>query len=312
MRVLLTGATGLLGWTLLQRLPSDWDVVVTVHRNAHPSRLPAQVEPLPLELRDRQQVRDVVDRVQPDVIIHTASIGDLDCGEEQQDQAWQVNVNGTRYLLEASQASRPHFVLCSTIYVFDGNNPPYSEADVPQPLGFYGHTKLLAEQLAFEMSDRLLALRPTPIYGWHLPGQRQNWVTWLLSKLSNGQPIKVVDDVINNHVWTGDVADAIFAGIEKQAYGMFHIGGPESASSYEFSLQVADTFNCDRGLITPVTSEYFPTLAPRPKNTVCSIRKMIDELGVNPVTMQQGLRLMRAERDEQLAQGLVSYEPQGA
>lgn len=308
MRVLLTGGTGLIGWTLLRQIPMNWDVFATLHQNLSLLQLDAPVKTIRLDLTSRQQVRDVVEQVQPEVIIHTASVGDLDHNEERQHEAWQVNVEGTRFLLEESEPFNPQFVFCSTIYVFDGGRPPYDEESYPAPVNFYGRTKLAAEQLAQQISRRLLVLRPTATYGWHLPGQRQNWVTWLLTKLNARQPVKVVDDVFSNYIWVSDVTRAILAGIEKQAHGIFHLGGTELVSRYEFSLQIASVFGYEQGLIAPVSSDCFPGLAPRPQNTACSIRKMIDVLGINPLTIDQGLQLMKAQNDLLFQKGSLGDE----
>jgi|Deesub1362A_J573_1020465.scaffolds.fasta_scaffold03335_4 dTDP-4-dehydrorhamnose reductase len=307
MRVLLTGGTGLLGWTLLQKMPPEWEVVVAVHRN-HIPPLGAHIRPILMDLTSRQQVREAVRWARPDVIIHTASIGDLDANERRQEEAWQVNVEGTRFLLEESLPYEPLFVFCSTIYVFDGTEPPYAEDAVPNPINFYARCKLAGERLAQRLAHRLLLLRPNTTYGWHLPGQRPNWVTWLLAKLSAGQPVKVVDDVHNNYVWVGDVADIILAGIIQGVTGVFHVGGPESMSRYVFSLHIADVFGYPRDLISPVSSDYFASLAPRPRSAICSIEKMVRVLGIRPLTVLEGLELMKRQEEMRVRLGREYHE----
>ena len=308
MRVLLTGATGLLGWTLLQKMPTTWQIYVALHSNRPlPRRFPHVHEVL-MDLAAPAQVRAAAAIARPDVVIHTASIGDLDANEREQAEAWQVNVEGTRALCEATRPYDPHVIFCSTIYVFNGASPPYVETASPAPINFYGRCKLAAEEIARQIASRLLVLRPNTTYGWHLPGQRHNWVTWLLSKLNHRQPVEVVDDVFNNSVWVGDVADVVLAGIAHEATGVFHVGGPQSLSRHAFSLEIADAFGYPCRLIAPASSSRFPTLAPRPRDTTCSTTRMEQELGIHPLNVRRGLDLMRRQETARQARGSAYHE----
>jgi dTDP-4-dehydrorhamnose reductase len=134
------------------------------------------------------------------------------------------------------------------------------------------------------------------LYGWHLPSQRTNCVTWLLRRLAQGEDVKIVNDIFNNHLWVGDASRALIAAIEKECCGLFHLGGPTTLSRYELSLKVADIFGFDRGRILPVPSDHFPSLAPRPRDTSCTTRKMVDMLGIIPVDPDQGIEGMRSTR----------------
>jgi dTDP-4-dehydrorhamnose reductase len=308
MRVLLTGATGLLGWTLLQKMPTTWQVYVALHSNRPlPRRFPHVHEVL-MDLTAPEQVRAAAAIARPDVVIHTASIGDLDANEREQAEAWQVNVEGTRALCEATRPYNPYVIFCSTIYVFDGAAPPYAEIASPAPINFYGRCKLAAEEIVRQISSRWLILRPNTTYGWHLPGQRRNWATWLLSKLQDHQAVEAVDDVFNNYVWVGDVADVVLAGIAREATGIVHVGGPQSLSRYAFSLQIADAFGYPRQLIAPAPSSRFSALAPRPRDTTCCIKRMRDELGVHPLSVSQGLDLMRRQETARRQRGSEHHE----
>ncbi len=293
MRVLLTGGTGLLGWSLLRQMPEDWQVYVATHRNPHLPRLGPNIHPIHLDLTVEEEIYAAVARAEPDAVIHTASIGNLDSGEKGKDEAWRVNVLGTQHLLTACRPSTPHITVCSTLYVFDGTSPPYTEASTPHPLNYYGKTKLAGEAVAQELASRLLLLRLNTIYGWHLPGQRMNWVTWILSKLQVGEAVKAVDDIFNNLIWVDDAARAILNGVVHDVTGLYNIGGPETLSRYEFSLKIADVFGFDRELIAPISDDAFANMVPRPKNTTCTIDKMVRDLDIQPRAALEGLIAMR-------------------
>lgn len=292
--VLLTGASSLLGWDILNRAPTHWNITATVHRNAVLPPSIARHRSLSMDITQRSRVEEVLEKVRPEVILHLSSLGNLDYCKDHPGEAWEVNVEGTRNLLACAAPHASAFVFTSTIYVFDGSHPPYAEDAPVHPLNEYARTKLEAEKLVLALSPRPVILRLMTMYGWHAPGQRMNWVTWLLGKLRNNEPVKVVDDVYNNYLWVGDASRAAIAAAEKNAAGIFHVGGAEVASRFEFSRRVAGAFSLDSGLLSPVSSAYFSALAQRPGNSTCSIRKLTDILGVHPADIQRGLELMRS------------------
>lgn len=295
MRCLLTGATGLLGNNLLFHIPKDWELFVTVNRNPPQNRFPAIIKPIKLDLKNWGQVNLAVQSIHPDVVIHTASIGDIDYCQRNRNMAWELNVAATRYLLEACAPFDSIFVFVSTIYVYDGNTPPYDENSIPNPLNYYAETKLQAEVLVQRLCKKPIILRPSTLYGWHLPEQRANCLTWLLHRLLNGENSKIVNDVLNNLMWVGDTSKALISAVEKKATGLFVLGGPSATNRYEFSTKAARVFGFSPRMISPVGSNYFPGLTPRPKDTTCIIKKQREVLGVSPLTPNHALHLLRKD-----------------
>jgi dTDP-4-dehydrorhamnose reductase len=301
VKLLLTGALGLLGLELLRQVPAGWQVTATLHNHLDPPSVRGNVRAIPLDITDREQVRNVMEAIEPDIVIHTASIGDLEYCERNPAECIRVNVEGTRNLLELSAPYQPLFVFLSTIYVFDGANPPYDESSLPNPINCYARSKLAGEQLVLEHSANPVVLRPQTFYGWHHPNQRANCVTWLLDRLGRGEPVKLVDDVYNNFLWVGDAARIVLAAAQSSARGIFHIASNETCSRYDFSLQVADIFGHDRQLIAPVSIDFFSSLAPRPRDTSCSTQKMEETFGIIPHPIRQGLQRMKQQVNEHVA-----------
>ncbi len=294
MNVLVTGGSGLLGWEFLRQAPAGWHIAVAIHRNSDLTLTSPRQLTVPLDITDRSQVKKVVGDLHPEAVIHLGSMGSLDQCKDDPDRARLVNVEGTRNLLEFSADCAHMFLFASTMYVFDGKNPPYDEEATANPVNHYARTKLEAEGLVLAMSRRPVILRPMTMYGWHAPAQRKNWVTWLIDKLQKGEPVEVVDDVYNDYLWVADAAGSIYAALERDARGIFHVGGPEVASRYDFSRKVAEVFDLPLELIGRVSSDHFPTLAQRPGNTACCIRKLREVLGIEPLGIEAGLREMRA------------------
>ena len=296
MNVLITGASSLVGWALLRKAPPEWNITIGIHANPDLPVCDTQFSIVDLDITDRDSVERAVGQIQPEVVIHMGSQGNLEKCKADPEGARRVNVEGTRHLLEASGAFRPQFLLTSTMYVFDGENPPYHEDATPNPINEYGRMKLEGEQLARQMSDRWVILRPMTIFGWHSPRQRANWVTWLLGRFERNEPTHVVNDVISNQIWVGDAAESIIGAVRKNVTGIFHLGGSESVSRYDFSVKVAEVFGYPTGLLIPVTSDFFPQLAQRPGSAVCSVEKMTEVLGVKPRDVRDGLERMKALR----------------
>ncbi len=293
LKVLITGGTGLLGWQLLLGIPSHWEVAVALCRNQQLPLFNPRVRTVKLDVRDREQVKRVIEEVEPEIILHTASIGSVDYCENHREEAWQVNVEGTRHLLECSQPYDPVFVFTSTLYVFDGETPPYDEDARPHPTSHYSRTKLEGERLVLQLNRRPAVFRLATMYGWHSVNQRQNWVTWLISQLEKRKPVQVTTDLLNNYLWVGDACDAIRAALEKAAQGLIHLGGSRVADRYEFSLQIARIFGLDGGLLSPASSDNFPGLVARPRNASCTNRRLRDLLGIKPLNIEDGLSAMR-------------------
>ena len=256
--VLITGGAGQLGSALIEELRDSCELIVadtTVNDNS--------IDNLMIRCMDitrMTEVRRVIDEFQPDVIINTAAYTNVDGCEKNPDLAWAVNSGGVENLTEA--APDAHFVQISTDYVFDGYSGPYSELDKVNPLSEYGQSKLAAEGFLSRRGNCLI-IRPNVLYGadWSAPSSFPGWVKRSLEK---GDPIKVVTDQICNPTYTVHLVKAIHRLLEHRAEGLFHYGSQELISRYDFSLLIADVYNLNRELISPILTRELQQLAPRP------------------------------------------------
>jgi dTDP-4-dehydrorhamnose reductase len=132
------------------------------------------------------------------------------------------------------------------------------------------------------------------MYGWHLPQGRANPVTWLIGRLKRGEPTNLVTDVHENPLWSHHCAEAIWRAIRLEKTGTFHVAGKDIVNRYEFAKLVAAVFELDASLLHPVDSSFFPTIAPRPKNTSFLTERMQCELGMEPLALREGLERMRS------------------
>jgi dTDP-4-dehydrorhamnose reductase len=134
------------------------------------------------------------------------------------------------------------------------------------------------------------------MYGWPYQGERDNPVVWWLRSLKNGKPIKVVDNVFNKPLPAWSCAEVVWGVIHQNRTGIYHAAGRDHLSLYQFALKVAEVFNLDDSLITPVPDSYFPEIAPRPQDTSFDTAKMENDLGVKTIGVKEGLVRMRSER----------------
>jgi dTDP-4-dehydrorhamnose reductase len=296
MRILITGATGLLGSTLHRTGPSDADLFGICLPE------PPLLQPLPgavraADIRDREQTEEIFAWARPEVVIHTAAVGSVDFAEKNRSEAYAVNVVGTKIVGEAARRYDAKFIYISSNAVFDGENPFYSEDDLVRPVNYYGQLKVEAEEWVKGSGLCYVIVRPILMYGWPYLGGRDNPVTWWIRSLEKGESIKIVDNVFSKPLLAIACAEAIWAIIEQERTGVYHIAGADHLSLYQFSLLTARVFELNVDLIEPVSDTYFSsTLTPRPRDTSYSTEKMERELGLKPVKVLDGLNFVKATR----------------
>ena len=289
MKVLITGASGLLGKALLETASSKDEVHGTWFKNRPSGRYFLHQ----LDITSSSCVYQLVKAIKPDVIIHCAAEGRVDFAEKHYDAAFEINVTGTHNVLRAAKECWARVVYISSNAVFNGTLPPYDETSMKDPINQYGTLKTLAERLT-KTSNGWLIVRPFLLYGWPNPGGRPNWATIVIDKLSKGEELPMVDDVIWMPTYVKDCAEAIWNLIDLENE-IVHIAGPDRVSLMEFGRTVAQRFNLDASLLTPVPSSYFPNMAPRPKDTTYNLSKA-KELGIECLGIEEGLRKMKEDQ----------------
>jgi dTDP-4-dehydrorhamnose reductase len=296
-RILITGGTGLLGQALLNSRPPNVELFGTYVPDKAPSiDLPCPF--FPLDVRDSDQVAPLFERVQPQVVIHAASIGSVDYSEQHREESWAVNVGGTQNIGRACARHHARLIFISSNAVFDGEHPFYAEDAPVYPINYYGQLKVEGEAWVKASGLDYAIVRPILMYGWHLPSERGNWVTTWLRALRQGQRIKVVDDVGTKPLYALNCAEVIWAVIAQHATGLYHAAGADHITLYQFAQATAEVFGLDAALIDPVPSSYFPEIAPRPKDTSFDTTKMERDLGIRAWGVYDGLRHMQRTRND--------------
>jgi dTDP-4-dehydrorhamnose reductase len=295
MKILVTGANGLLGQHLVQLLyyTTVYDIIAT-GRGASRLSFPVaeRYHYANLDITDAIAVHECISTHHPDIIIHAAAMTQPDPCELNPVACWNVNVTATRFLISAANAVHAYFIYVSTDFVFSGEDGPYKEEDATGPVNYYGSSKLAAEKAVMESSLKWAIVRTVLVYGNILAGNRSNIITWVKENLENKRPIKVVNDQWRTPTYVKDLAKGILLLLEKKATGIYHISGGEHMRPYDMAVAVADYLQLDKTLMMEVDAATFTQPAMRPLKTGFIISKAISELGYCPTSFNAAMKDM--------------------
>lgn len=294
-RVLFTGITGLLGRYFLKNKSLDYQTIGIANKNLQGDEKNLYV----IDITDKQAVLEFIKKINPQIIVHAASIGDVDYCEKNPEEAREVNVEGTKNIVEGALSIRARLIFTSSNAIYDGVKFPFNEESTPNPIDVYGKTKVEGEELIKKSGVDYVILRLMTMYGWSNPEERTNPVEWIVRKLEKKEKINLVGDIYNNHLWAGQAAEVIWKVIVNDIKGKtYNIAGRDCISRYELGLRVAKIFGLNSSLISEVDSSFFKSLTPRPKNTCFLTEKMKTELGINPLNIEDGLSIMKKDRND--------------
>ncbi|MCC6290354.1 MAG: SDR family oxidoreductase [Chitinophagaceae bacterium] len=294
MKVVITGANGLLGQYLIRDMAKAGFEVFATNRGA--SRLPEyeglEYEYASIDIRDKEAVQQYLFDIRPGIVIHAAAIAQPDACELNKEECRDININATAYIIEAAEKLSARLIYVSTDFIFNGDGGPYREDDLPAPVNFYGESKLASEEIVQKSKTNWAIVRTILVYGTILSGTRSNVVTWVKDNLEKGNHIKVVNDQVRTPTYVEDLSKGIVLIAQQNAKGIFNISGKEVFTPYEMAAQVADYFGLDKSLMEKVTADTFTQPARRPLKTGFVIEKAEKELGYKPVSFKEGIQKM--------------------
>lgn len=294
--VLITGAHGFLGQHVVRLFldESRADLVLAAREDetlfADLADEPRFLNYHTLDVTDRNAVREVVLSTKPDVIVNCAAFIDVDAAESERERAWRANVNAVEYLIEAARKVDARIVQISSDYIFDGAKTPYAESASPNPLNYYGRTKLASENALRSSGVEHVILRSGLLYGVEEHRQK-NFAMWVIRSLRNGDEIGAYTDLFGSPTLVDDAALAVVRLVEYRKQGVYHLAGPEMISRYDFAVRIARNFRFDASRIAPVAFDPAKH-ADRPRKSAFITLKAQTELGVRPTGIDEGLQVM--------------------
>ncbi|MCZ7610226.1 MAG: dTDP-4-dehydrorhamnose reductase [Ignavibacterium sp.] len=292
-RIIITGANGMLGQRLFEFYSTLNDVELLVSSIENDFVIKNQ-NYIQADISKRNELKKVIYDFCPDFIINAAAYTNVDKSESERETAWKINVKGVEYITETARVLDSHIVHISSDYIFDGKNGPYTENDIPNPLGYYGRTKLASENVLKISGTKNTILRTNVLYGT-AKYSRSDFVKWVVESVRAGKEIRIVDDQFNNPTFIDDLVQAINKVIELRKEGIYNIGGSEVLSRYDFTMIIAEFFNLDKYLIKKIQTEDLEQPARRPLKSGLITIKAQSELGYKPHSIIQSLELMKRE-----------------
>ncbi len=284
MRILVTGGAGLLGWWLVKvLLDRGFDVYASYHTARPPE--PSGAVWLRLELADPGGVPGVFERARPDVVVHAAAYTDVDGCEADRWRAYRVNYLGSLAIAREASRRGAFLVYISTDYVFDGERGLYGEEDPPNPINYYGLTKLLGEVAVASLHPvSSLVVRVSGLYGYS-PGGKRNFGVNALKALLEGRTVKAFSDQFLSPTYVPWLAEAIYRAIEGGFTGVLHLAG-ERLSRYQFASTLAEVVGADPSLVQPVSMRNIKLIARRPRDSSLSVERAGSRGIVHPPVKQ--------------------------
>ena len=295
MKILVTGANGLLGYKLIQLLSTQADITTVATARKKNNDLPEGVDFFELDITNHDQTIEVLSATKPDVVISAAAMTQVDQCETEREQCWMANVVGIENLVEGCEKINCHLVHVSTDFIFDGSFGPLDETAIPNPVNFYGESKLAGEQVIQKSKLNWAILRTVLVFGITPDLSRSNIVLWVKKNLEEGKTINVVNDQWRTPTLAEDLAMGCYLAASKKATGIYHISGEELMTPFDIAQYTADFFKLDKSLIKAADSSTFKQPAARPLKTGFIITKAKRELGYQPHSFAEGLRVLESQ-----------------
>jgi len=295
MKILVTGANGLLGYKLIQLLSTQADIITVATARKKNNDLPQGVDFFELDITNHDQTIEVLSATKPDVVISAAAMTQVDQCETERDHCWMANVVGIENLVEGCEKINCHLVHVSTDFIFDGSFGPLDETAIPNPVNFYGESKLAGEQVIQKSKLNWAILRTVLVFGITPDLSRSNIVLWVKKNLEEGKIINVVNDQWRTPTLAEDLAMGCYLAASKKATGIYHISGEELMTPFDIAQYTADFFKLDKSLIKAADSSTFKQPAARPLKTGFIITKAKRELGYQPHSFAEGLRMLESQ-----------------
>ncbi len=276
-KICVVGASGLVGLNLIKNI-RGFDIFGTFNQT------PVNLENIPLFQLDvtKYESCEQISKFNPDFIINATAISDVDYCEKFKEKAYSVNVLGVKNLTKIAKKLQCKLIQISTDGIFSGRNESYAEDDMPNPLNYYGQTKLESENEVKNLSDHLIC-RTNLLYGYVSKtklnerssySKPTNFVLWILSELNKKNHIKIVNDQFSNPTLVDNLSTIIESSLKKNLVGVFHTTDMTCISRFEFAKKIALKFGYSKSLISAISSKELNQFAIRPSKTCLNCSKI--------------------------------------
>ena len=284
--MLVTGASGFLGWNIIQRAKNHWEIFGVCLN--HPADI-SGVKILRTDITRYQELKKIFFDIMPDAVIHTAAISDPNTCQQNPEKSRMINTDAAIHLAGLCAKVDIPFVFTSTDLVFDGTDAPYFEDDEPCPVSLYGEQKVLAENgMKNEFPSTVICRLPL-MFGDPGPVAK-NFLQPLARALSEGPPPRLFIDEYRTPLSGASAAKGLMMALQAQP-PIIHLGGPACISRYEFGCLVANVLGVPRSHIISCRQTDIKMPAKRPLN-VCLDSRHADAMGFRPIPIREELEFL--------------------
>jgi dTDP-4-dehydrorhamnose reductase len=289
MKYFVTGSTGLIGSQVVADLcKSNNDVYSSYHQTK-----PEYGIPIPLNLTNKNQILENVNKTKPDCIIHLAAMTGVDQCEVDRDLALSINKEATKTIAKMAAKINAFFLYVSTDYVFDGNKGNYTESDIPKPVGFYGKTKLEGELSLNQLASSYSIARTSTPFGLHKT--KKTFPLWIKENLELQKEIPILIDQVTSPTYVPNLSKMIIEVATRKITGVINLAGSTRISRYEFAQKIAEKLRLDKNLLKPITIEHMSWKAKRPQDSSLDVSYANEILNEKPLPINQSLDLFVSE-----------------
>lgn len=289
-KLIVTGASGFLGWNLCQVAQAEYQVFATYY--THAVTIP-NVTTAKVDIRNYHELKAYFDTVKPDAVIHTAAASKPNFCQTHPEESYKINVTASFNIACLCAESNIPLAFTSTDLVFDGKNPFYKEEDPVSPICIYGEQKVTAEREILAIYPDAAVCRMPLMFGL-ASSIAGSFLQGFIASLQSGKELNLFVDEYRTPASATTASKGLLLAIEKQVLGILHLGGKERISRYEFGLLLADILDCDKALIKPGKQKDVVMAAPRSPDTSLDSSKAM-KIGYHPLSVKDELLRLNLE-----------------
>ena len=284
-KLLLTGASGFLGYHVLRAAENDWEIYGITHSKNFNFK---NAIPISCDIRNYIELGNFIDDIEPDAIIHTAAIADANFCEQNKELSHEVNVEATKNLAGIGADYNIPFAFTSTDLVFDGAQGTYKEDAQKNPLSIYGEQKSFAEEEVLRIYPNATVFRLPLMFG-ELEASPSNYLQKFIAQIKNGEKASLFHDEYRSVCGAKSIAEGILKLINQK--GIIHLAGKEKLSRYQFGLKAAKAFQLNESLLQSCSQKDVKMAAQRPPDVSLDISKAVS-LGFASLSVDEELKLI--------------------
>ncbi len=289
MKFLVTGSAGLVGMQVVKDLVAQNYTAYSCYNTSKPE-IGIRTH---LDLTDQNLIVKIMENTKPDVVIHLAAMTDVDLCEVKKDLAMKINADATQTLAKQAAKQGVFFVYVSTDYVFDGKKGMKKETDTPNPLGFYGKSKLEGEKRVQDLASSWCIARTSTPFGIH--PKKKSFPLWVAENLQNETEVNALTDQFTSPTYVPNLSRMLIEIATRQIVGIIHLAGSSRISRYDTAVLVAEKLNLDKKFLKAVKMDQMNWKAKRPLDSSLDVAKASSILKEKPQPIEKSLDLFISE-----------------